>query len=236
MWGWLFGEGGGTSPETTVVVASPRGKVYFRPQLFYQRVLPEHIVPLDCEIRLNMSEDGENWARLKVGAETQVPTDGEYARSCAVVVADTDSRGDEEAVTAMLRAASTWGDARRIRAILSSCYCTARCCSKALAEAAACGHDEAVEVLLGAGAPLFETTRNGKSPLHLACEAGHEAVARKLLQFASSARLGGAVTMMTDCDDAGCTAVELAVANELGTMARRLREYCEELQKECSAA
>ena len=39
------------------------------------------------------------------------------------------------------------------------------------------------------------------------------------------------ISLMNKCDDAGRTAIEVAVANELGTMARRLQAYCEELQK-----
>lgn len=236
---WLFGGGRGTdaaaSPPRAEPVA-PRGKVHFRPQLFYQRVLPEHIVSApDCEIRLDISGGGNTWARLKAATSTEVPADGEYARSCAVLVSDADSPGDETAVAAVLRAAATWGDPRRVRAILSSCYCTARCCSEALAEASACGHVEVVEALLVAGAPLFESARTGKSALHLACEAGHEAVARTLLFRASKTRQDGARELMVACDETGRTAVEAAVANELNTMAQRLHKYVQELQTETFA-
>ena len=236
---WLFGGGRGTvaaRPPRAEPVA-PRGKVHFRPQLFYQRVLPEHIVSAsDCEIRLDISGDGNTWARLKAApAGIEVPTDGEYARSCAVLVSDAYSPGDETAAAAVLRAAATWGDAGRVRAILSSCYCTARCCSEAVAEASACGHVEAVEALLVAGVPLFENTWTGKSALHLACEAGHEAVARTLLFRASKTRQGGALELLVGCDEAGRTAVEAAVANELDKMAQRLQIYAQELQTETLA-
>ncbi len=230
---WLFGAGrGAESRASRAVAVAPRGKVHFRPQLFYQRVLPEHIVStVDCEIRLDVSGSGDTWARLKVATDTEVSADGEYASSCAVMVPDADSPGDEIAVAAVLRAASTWGDAERIRAVLSSCYCTARCCSEALAEASACGHDEAVESLLNAGAPLFETARTGKSVLHLACEAGHEAVAKMLLCHAAKQKQApGVLDLLSRCDDTGRTAFEAAVANELGVMAQRLQKYSQELQ------
>jgi hypothetical protein len=233
---WLFGGGGApqAAAEVTDVrsAAPPRGKVHFRPQLFFQRVMPEHVVDMGCEIRLSMAGDGHNSARLRSGEE--VAADGEYARSCAVMVADAESRGDEAAVAAVLRAASTWGDAARVRAVLSSCYCTPRCCSEALAEAAACGHDEAVQVLLDAGAPLFETVRTGKTPLHLACEGGHEAAARVLLRHAAATRQGGGDKLMGDRDDAGRTAVELAQANEMGPMGRRLQGFSQELLREAT--
>lgn len=234
---WLFGVGcGAEARASTAEAVAPRGKVHFRPQLFYQRVLPEHIVStVDCEIRLDTST-GDTWARLKVKTDTEVSADGEYARSCAVMVPDADSPGDEAAVAAVLRAASTWGDVGRIQAILSSCYCTARCCSEALAEASACGHDEAVKSLLTAGAPLFQTARTGKSVLHLACEAGHEAVAKRLLCHAAEEKQGGGLDLLSRCDDTGRTAIEVAVASELGAMARRLQKYGQELETQTPAA
>ena len=92
-----------------------------------------------------------------------------------------------------------------------------------------------VEALLVAGAPLFESARTGKSALHLACEAGHEAVARTLLFRASKTRQDGARELMVACDETGRTAVEAAVANELNTMAQRLHKYVQELQTETFA-
>ena len=68
------------------------------------------------------------------------------------------------------------------------------------------------------------------------CEAGHEDVARLLLCHAAKARQGGALDLMGDCDETGRIAVEIAVANELGAMARRLESYSQELQTETPAA
>lgn len=197
------------------------------------QVLPEHEVSVALEIRLGMSGDGVNWARLKSGAVDEVPGDGDYARSCAHVVLDSESRGDGTAVSAILRAAATWGDdPARIRSVLCSCYCTANCCSEALAEAAACGHAEAVLALLDAGAPprSVAATRFGKTPLHLACEGGHEPAAKALLCHAA-AKQGGVDALMACCDGAGRTAVELAQQNEMGPMMRRLVNYGAELSR-----
>ena len=231
---WLFG-GGGAPPATEPEPAAPeylcatRGRAAFRPQLFWQRVLPEHEVSVALEIRLGMSGDGVNWARLKSAAE-EVPGDGDYARSCARLVPDSESRGDGTAVSAILRAAATWGDdPDRVRSVLCSCYCTAVCCSEALAEAAACGHASALQALLDAGAPPLSVgaTRFGKTPLHLACEGGHEPAAKALLDAAATQ--GGVRALMACCDGAGRTAVELAQQNEMGPMARRLVSHGAEL-------
>ena len=195
---------------------APRGKAHFRPQLFYQRVLPEHMVPVKLEIRMGMSGDGVNLARLPPAAGADdVPADGDYARSQATFCDDAESEagGDGDTVGSLLAAAATWGDAARIRHILSSCYCTLHHGSTALAEAAAAGHVPAIEALLEAGAPPLARV-NGKCSLQR-CESQEaaQAILRRLDPSDEAARAEVKL------------AAEAAQAAELGRLARCLREF-----------
>ena len=99
-------------------------KLTFRPQLFWQEVLPEHkcssTLQFECDI-----ETGKNFARLPVG--DAVPADGSYARSVAVAVPAPDvPPGEASMVERALREAATFaGSATPLQHLLSSLYCPA---------------------------------------------------------------------------------------------------------------
>ena len=133
----------------------------FRPQLFWQEVLPEHIADASLQFEADFAS-GKNYARIASGDKTYA-ADGALARSTAVALEDVGADApDAEAVGRALRAAVTWGDPAKLRHLLSSCYCGVPHLGGALHEAAARGEQECIEVLLSAkakptvvGAPLY---------------------------------------------------------------------------------
>mmetsp|Transcript_18901 Transcript_18901/g.44299 ORF Transcript_18901/g.44299 Transcript_18901/m.44299 type:complete len:257 (-) Transcript_18901:105-875(-) len=199
----------------------PPGKVLFRAQLFWQQLLPEHVAQAGLDFRLGITEngtDGNNYARLQSGED--IAEDSPYALSTAVVVDE--GANDEAAVSKLLRQRATWGDASQIRKLLSSCYCTKQSTIGALTEAAFRGHKDVVEVLLNAGAPI-DGVQHGKTALHIACEEGHEDIARMLIERCGSRE----TALMTT--PGGLSALDLARQSDLGGVARRMQALIDEL-------
>ena len=186
----------------------------FRPQLFWQEVLPEQAASSQLEFHCHM-ETGRNFARLPTGKD--VSSSGGFARSTAVAVADADVEPAEaQVVTRALREAATFDGA--LMHLLTSCYCTRASLQPALIEASRHNHVENVKLLLAAGASA-SAQPDGKSALHVACESGHEEVARALVAAeptsisCSSAVLGGK------------SPLEVAREQDMGGLARRLEQY-----------
>ena len=126
-------------------------KLRFRPQLFWQEVLPEHAATSDLDFHCDMAT-GRNYARIPGGSD--VPSDGSYARSVARAVADDASAPHETALaTRALREAATFsGDPTPLRHLLSSCYCSRGSLQLALVEASRADNLQGVNLLLDAGA------------------------------------------------------------------------------------
>lgn len=214
------------------------GRFLFRGQLFWQQLLEEHVATNQLEFRIGLGDDPRNFARIPsssshhAGAALEPLADEDpFLIQAAVCVAQ--GREDESEVMAAVRAAASWGDRKKLRVLLASCFVPARACGPALCEAVARGHEDVVRELLrarvspaatdGAGAAAA-----GKTPLHIACEQGHEPVARLLLEGRAD---------MGSTDTAGRTACELAREVDLGMMAKRLeRDFAAEAAKAAKAA
>eukprot|EP00656_Telonema_subtile_P009345 TRINITY_DN14393_c0_g1_i1.p1 TRINITY_DN14393_c0_g1~~TRINITY_DN14393_c0_g1_i1.p1 ORF type:complete len:243 (-),score=60.26 TRINITY_DN14393_c0_g1_i1:360-1088(-) len=211
-------EAEGTDDDINISQVRSGSKILFRPQLFWQEVLSSQMAERGLDFRLGIG--GKNYARIMGAAE--VPEDSAYALSCAKCVDPCASPGDEPLVDKALREAATWGDPVAVRKLLCSCYCTPASTGAALGEAAAMGFVDVVQVLLNAGArPTMRP--NGKTALHRACEEGQEQAARALIQASSS---WGEVLVLTVGGEK--TAFELAKDLDMGGMAKRLEQYCEE--------
>lgn len=195
----------------------------FRPQLFWQQVLPEQAASSSLTFHFDMAT-GRNFARLPANAE--YAADGALAQAQAKCVPDADADpGEADVVGRALREAATFGDdIGPLQHLLSSCYCTRGSLEGALLEASRRGNTDGVTLLLRAGAdPAAQP--EGKTALHAACEEGHEPAARRLLAGWPEA---AAAKSLID----GRTPLEAARAADLGIMARRLEAYA----TECAAA
>ena len=194
-------------------------KLRFRPQLFWQEVLPEHIVASrHLQFHCDMAS-GRNFARLPADAE--YPPDGEYALSMAHAVSDEDADPAAAHVARALREAAAFQDSvAALRHLLSSCYCTRDNISEALVEAARQGNLDGVQLLLRAGGDPAATP-NGKTALHSAVEEGHEHVARALIS---------AEPALCSLVCHGCNPFELARQRDLSSLARRLEAHAASLE------
>jgi hypothetical protein len=193
------------------------GRFLFRPQVFWQQILPEHVVPGQCEFKVGLGEDSRNFARIPndiLGNPGVLPEDSKQLIDAATCVAQ--GEDDEMEIAKVIRSAAGWGDHIKIRRLLASCFIPSRACSGALCDASLSGHEKVVEELLRAkAAPTSDDGKSKKTALHFACEQGHENVAKMLL--GSKADLG--------CVDAtGRTPCELAREQDLGMMAKRLEK------------
>jgi len=193
-------------------------KLRFRPQLFWQELLPEHVVSSrHLQFNCDMAT-GRNYARLP--SETSYSAHGEYAFSMAHAVPDADA--DPAAATHVARAlreAATFQESlTSLRHLISSCYCTRDTLAEALTEVARQGNIEGCELLLRAGADP-RATPHGKTALHVAVEEGHEPVAHALAKADPS-------TIAIECY--GCTPVKLARERDMAGLARRLEAHAQE--------
>lgn len=192
-------------------------KLRFRPQLFWQEVLPEQCVASrHLQFHFDMTS-GRNFARLP--SDTEYDPDGEYASSMARAVPDADADPAAQHVGRALREAAAFQDSvAPLRHLLTSCYCTKGNLADALCEAARQGSVDGVALLLRAGADPHATPQ-GKTALHVAVEEGCEAAARAIISSDPS-------TLTDVCH--GCTAVERARQRDLGLLARRLEAHGKE--------
>ena len=128
-------------------------KLRFRPQLFWQEVLPEHAVSASLEVHFDLAS-GRNFARHPGGAA--VAANGSYARSVAKAVADDEVAPDEArlASRALREAAQSCAadDVAALMHILCSCYCNRAALDEALCEASRLNCPAAVQLLLEGGA------------------------------------------------------------------------------------
>lgn len=201
----------------------------FRPQLFWVEVLAEQAAPADLQFHCDIST-GKNYARLPRDGPVP-PSNGAYARSVAKAVDDATVEPHEARLVAraLREAAAFAGDETPLRHLLSSCYCTRAALQPALLEASLRGHVEGVRLLLGAGADP-SAQPEGKSALHVACEAADEVTATLLIEAsptdvnAPSAKLGGK------------TPLDVCRELDLGMMARRLAALAAERSGGVSAA
>jgi hypothetical protein len=131
---------------------------------------------------------------------------------------EVEGRGEGEAVKKHRLAAGAWGDGAKMDHLIRTDWITPTIANHVLVEAAQAGSVEIVHVLLDAGAsPDFSLGElDGKTALHVACEAGHEDVAAVLIPRMSTTGLS-CKTRST-----GCTAFKLLRRTALMGMARRL--------------
>ncbi len=194
-------------------------KLKFRPQLFWQEVLPEHVVASrHLQFHCDM-QTGRNYARLP--AEKSYSAHGEYALSMARAVNDEDADEPTAAhVARALREAATFQEsAAPLQHLLSSCYCTRNALAEALTEVARQGNVQSLELLLRAGADP-RAAPHGKTALHIAVEEGHEQAARALVTTDPS-------SLALECH--GRTPVELARERDMAGFARRLEAHAHEV-------
>ena len=211
-------------------------KLCFRPQLFWQEVLPEHAVSSSLQFHCDLAS-GRNFARLPAragsdGAVAEVAATGSYARSVARAVADAEVPDAEEerlVGRALRETVQRCGDGDDVAVamthLLCSCYCSRCALEEALCEAAKHDRPRAAEVLLAAGArPNAQPEGLGKSALHVACAEGAEAVARLLVAAEPTAAHAPAPSL------SGRTPLQVARDADLGGLARRLEQYARECE------
>ena len=164
----------------------------------------------------------------KVPSDKTIPSNGGYALSVAKTVDDSDggTEGERRLVARALREAATFADddATPLRHLLSSCYCIRAALNPALVEASRHGNSAGVQLLLAANAsPDDCDAGEGKSALHVACEAGDEAVARLLVAHSPSGLRSSRSALLN-----GRTPLDVLRDNDLGGLARRLEAYAVE--------
>ncbi len=133
---------------------------------------------------------------------------------------DSELRDDVDAVSDKLRMASTWGDAKLVAHMLQTCYVGQGAAASALVEAAKSGSEDVARILLDAGALPFKqlVEHSGKTPLHVACEAGNVGVALACLEKITSKPMA-----LRRCNQ-GYTAIELARMLDYGFLANKLEQ------------
>ena len=194
-------------------------QMFFRPALVYQQMLDEHVADAGLEFSLDVST-GRNFARFISDIKIEVGSERyhEILRNQLHLVPDFQGRGDAAAVKKQLLAAGAWGDCAKLELLIRTCWVTPTIANSVLVETSQAGSADAVRVLLDAGAsPDFASAElDGKTALHVACEAGHEEVAALLIPRMTKAGI--------DCKtrSSGCTAFDLLRRAELAGMARRL--------------
>eukprot|EP01060_Flectonema_neradi_P004232 TRINITY_DN12761_c1_g1_i1.p1 TRINITY_DN12761_c1_g1~~TRINITY_DN12761_c1_g1_i1.p1 ORF type:complete len:232 (+),score=29.58 TRINITY_DN12761_c1_g1_i1:74-769(+) len=148
----------------------PRGKMFFRPQPFWQVLRDDHIASGGIEFKMGL-DDGVNYAKLKTKVE--IEPDSSFAKSCAKVVSDGNGKGDAEAISSVLRELVASNNIPEIMSIFQSCYVTREAASASVCEACKLDHTEALVFLLEAGcSPTSKLS--GKTALHFAVESGSE--------------------------------------------------------------
>lgn len=205
------------------------GKIFFRPQFFWQEVLPEHVLDVPwLEKGKGIDDDKRNFAREQNAtfpalSDSVTPVkellsdDDPKLIEAAVCV---DAREDEATVAKMVRAVSTWGDLSKLRRLLASAHVASSACEGAMCEASRLGHKEVVEELLRAGASAVACDgATGKTALHFACVQGHEDLAMVLLSAKAD---------LLARDVAGMTPCQLAREQDLGMMAKRLEKHTQD--------
>ena len=210
-------------PQRAAGTALPAGKRHFLPTAEWREVERDMVCPPGLEYRLDF-ESGKNFARLAPGGST--PDVGAALPGWleAAVSAGGGARAGAAAGAAAgareLRNAVTWGGRAAVEAALGGAAAHPRgLLAEQLGDAAAQGDLPIVETLLRHGAPADGddgAPGAATTPLHRACQEGHEHVAAALVAALGSrerafARNGG-----------GLTPFELARARDLGGVARRL--------------
>jgi len=152
---------------------SQNATILFRPQLFYQEILPEHVCPAGLEFKMNM-ETGKNYGRIP--NEATLPDNAEEA-ACMCVQ---EEKEDADNVIAALKLRASWGDVDGVKHVLRSCYVSRRMTDDALCEAAAFGFEHIIILLLKVGGRPTATCGD-KTALHWACQNGHETCIRILV-------------------------------------------------------
>ena len=109
---------------------------------------------------------------------------------------------------------------QEVAEIIRTCYVNQSCALTAIIEGARYGFVEVVRVLLQAG--TLPNDLEGKTPLHVACENGHENVARLLISHLPSREEILRVT------GDGRTAFDILRQNDLGGVCRRLEAFLNE--------
>jgi hypothetical protein len=216
-------------PQKKKKITIEPGKLFFRPQFFWQEVLPEHVLDVpwlekgklvDDEKRTFAREQNATFPALgdtltQVNA-SELLADNDPKIIAAAVCVD-EAREDEASVAKIVRSVCTWGDLAKLRRLLTSAFVPPRACDGAMCEAARLGHREVVEDLLRAGASAVACDKGtAKTALHFACMQGHEDLAM-LLVDAKGDLLAKDVAGMTPC--------QLAREQDFGMMAKRLEKH-----------
>ena len=126
----------------------------------------------------------------------------------------------------MLRNFCTWGKENDVREIIRTCYVTKDVAVPALHEACRFGFLNIVKLLVSAKTPACtHGAQSGKNALHIACEQGHEEIAKFLISNGFSSR--DDVMAKTNVAD-GLTPFQILRQNDMGMMAKRLESLLDQ--------
>jgi hypothetical protein len=203
------------------------GKCYFRPALFWQVVREFHIVDAGLEFRMNF-ESKVNEARFPSSLDLESnPAQLAVAKERATsIVQDKDGREDFRLLSMKLRNFCTWGKEEEVKNIIRTCYVTKDVAVPALHEACRFGFLNIVKLLVSAKTPASAFgTQSAKNCLHIACENGHEEIAKFLIVHGFSSQAGVmAETNVTN----GLSPFAILRQNDMGMMAKRLETLMKE--------
>lgn len=212
-------------PEHIVAVATSQ-YCQFRPQIYYQKIEPWHIVGSSLDFKMDFTT-GENYAKFISDVNTE-DVDSErmdqHLASTTKLVPLSMAQNDEAAIVGRLTAAASWGDHHMIGHIIRSCYVTENCALPALAASCAGGFDGCVGILLAAGlSPTSRIAPTGKNSFHIACENGQEKCAELLIEAMTNGDDAYVSLPAADGKDSdNVSAFDLMRRNDMHGMARRL--------------
>jgi GNAT superfamily N-acetyltransferase len=195
---------------------SQSDKIYFRPALFWQPIEEWQCADAGLEFRMNFTTR-VNEGKFP-GVELSTKSLERCKRDQLKLVPNSSARPDGVHLVQRLRNAATWQQPDVLEQMICTCYVTAELVAPCLIEAAKRNFVNIVSVLLKAGASSTRIdASSGMNALHIACEHGQEDVATLLVECS---RKREDVFMKTRSSK---TCFELARANDLGFMARRLK-------------
>ena len=204
-----------TTMDLTTLYTSD--KVYFRPALYWQPIQDWQCADAGLEFKMNFT------TKINMGKFPGVDLSGQSLTRCQndqlKLVPDSSARADGQNLGQRLRNAATWQKPDVLEQLICTCYVTAELAAPCMIEAAKRNFVDVVSVLVKAGASSTRIdTSSGMNALHIACEHGQEDVATLLVESSKKRE----DLFMKTTTGASRTCFELARANDLGFMARRL--------------
>ena len=197
-------------------------KCYFRPALYFQTIEDWQCADAGLEFKMNFTTQ-----RNEGKFPSDVSLSGislEKAKAAQLQwVSESSARPDTTNLSQRLRNAATWNKPEDLEHLIRTCYVPKTLAVPCLVEAAKRNFVAIVTLLVKAGAsPSAIDAASGKNALHVACQEGQEDVCRILIESMATSE-----DMYTETAE-GHTCFDLARANDLGFMARRLERLAKE--------